>query len=174
MNEETTRQRMVYDTYFNYVYAISRRILRDCGSTEDVEECVIDTFAEVLPRLPEIREDAVRAYLGTAAKHRALNMARALSRQRSRSVPMDSIAELSAPQTVEEHAEDAQLRTLLLQKIAELGEPDMTILIQKYYYDCDAKEIARRTGLSAAAVRQRCSRAIKRLKEELSDWDLQA
>ena len=64
------------------------------------------------------------------------------------------------------------LRQLLLRKITELGEPDTSILIQKYYYDRNSREIAKLTGLTPAAVRQRCTRAVKRLKQEFSGWEL--
>ncbi len=172
MTEDAMRQRAVYDEYFNYVYAIVLRILHDCGSAEDAEECVIDTFAEVLPRLHEIQEQSLKAYLGTTARHKALNAARVLRRENSRNVPMDSVQELTAPQIVEEAAEENQLRQLLLRKITELGEPDTSILIQKYYYGRNSREIAKLTGLTPAAVRQRCTRAVKHLKQELSGWEL--
>ncbi|MBQ3947049.1 MAG: sigma-70 family RNA polymerase sigma factor [Ruminococcus sp.] len=53
----------------------------------------------------------------------------------------------------------------------ELGEPDSIIIIQKYYYERNAKEIGRLIGMNAAAVRMRCTRAIKKLRSLLSDID---
>ena len=171
-NSPETGNRALFDQYFNYVYAIVCRILGSCGTPEDVEECVADTFAEVLFRLEGINADSLKAYLGTTAKHKALNACRTLSVQNRRTVPMESVEELPSEQQVEQAAEDAHLRRMLLDSIKSLGEPDSSIVIQKYYYNRKSAEIAEITGLTPAAVRKRCSRAVKRLRQELSEFDL--
>ena len=45
------------------------------------------------------------------------------------------MAELVSDFSVDERVDSSELRRLLLQKIKELGEPDSTILIQKFYYN---------------------------------------
>ncbi len=167
-----TGHRALYDQYINYVYSIVYHTLISCGSHEDVEECVADTFAEVIFRIEDIREDSLKAYIGTTARHKALNAMRTLNLQKKQNVSMESIEELPSEQTVEVSTEYAELRRLLLQKITALGEPDSSILIQKYYYNRKSGEIAKIVGLTPAAVRKRCSRAVKRLKQELSEFHL--
>lgn len=164
--------RALYDQYFNYVYSIVYHTLINCGSHEDVEECVADTFAEVIFRFEDIRMDSLKAYIGTTARHKALNTLRTLYPQKMRNVSFDSIGDLPSGQQVEESAEDAELRRILLQKIEDLGEPDSSILIQKYYYNRKSGDIAKIVGLSPTAVRKRCSRVVKRLKQELSELQL--
>ena len=56
----------------------------------------------------------------------------------------------------------------MLDKIEELGEPDSTIIIQKFYYNRTSTEIAKMLSMNSAAVRMRCTRALKRLKTELT------
>ena len=48
--------------------------------------------------------------------------------------------------------------------IKELGEPDSTIIIQQYYYNRTAKEIAESISMTSAAVQKRSSRAKQKLK----------
>ena len=40
--------RALFDQYYNYVYAIALRILRGTVPMSDIEECVIDTFVNVM------------------------------------------------------------------------------------------------------------------------------
>ena len=72
-----------------------------------------------------------------------------------------------AEDNVARSAEESELRRLRYEKVDELGEPDSTIIIQKYYFGRSSKEIADIVELSADNVRVRCSRAIKRLKDML-------
>ncbi len=171
-NTPETGNRALFDRYFNYVYAIVSRTIGTQGSHEDVEECVADTFAEVLLRLDTIQTDSLKAYLGTTARHKALNACRILQKQNRNTVPIETAAELPSEQQIEEEAEDAQLRRILLDSIRTLGEPDSSIVIQKYFYNRKSSEIAKITGLTPATVRKRCSRAVKRLRQELSELEL--
>ena len=48
--------RVVFDEYCNYVYVIAATKLKNCGTTEDIEECVSDVFTEVFKRINYIGE----------------------------------------------------------------------------------------------------------------------
>ena len=77
--------------------------------------------------------------------------------------------ELVSDFSVDERVDRSELRRLLLNKIDELGEPDSTILIQKFYYNRKSSEIANDMSMSDASVRTRCSRAIARLRTKLAE-----
>lgn len=162
-------QRALYDAYANYVYAIIFRILHSCGSREDVEDCLVETFTEVISHLPELDSTHLKAYIGQAARNRAANYYRTLTKRQQYTTPLETAPEQSVSH-VQEDMEHRELQKLLLQSIAELGEPDATILIQKYYYGRRMKEIAHMVGLSPNAAQVRCSRALKRLRTALADW----
>ena len=57
---------------------------------------------------------------------------------------------------------DVQLT--LIQLIKELGEPDSTIILHKYYYDRSSGEIAKLLNMKATNVRMRCKRALEKLR----------
>ena len=80
--------------------------------------------------------------------------------------------ELESGQDVEKDTDDSQRREVILKLISELGEPDSTIIIQKYYYGRSAKEIAEIVPLTPENIRVRSGRAVKRLKNMLEKADI--
>ena len=54
----------LYKQYSQYIYAIVFRILRDCGSREDVEDCFAETFAEIIRRFDNIHGTTLKSYIG--------------------------------------------------------------------------------------------------------------
>lgn len=157
----------LYHQYAQYLYAIIFRILRDCGTREDVEDCFAEVFAEIVQHQSAIRGDNLKAYIGRAARNRALNYARSL--QRHNTIPLESIPEPEI-QHVQEDLETQERNKRLLEEIRALGEPDATIIVQKYYFDRSMREIAAMTGLSPHAAQVRCGRALKKLRRQLEDW----
>lgn len=164
-------ERTLFEEYYSYVYAIAFRKISGTGTREDVEECVIDVFLEVLQRFPGIREGSLKAYIGTTAKNKALNVCRALSAKSRQTESIDDVNGLAlvSGQDVAASAEQAELSRRLFGCIRDLGEPDAAIIIHKFFYGRSAGEIARILGTNPAQIRNRCSRALKRLRTALSD-----
>lgn len=161
--------RELFDTYYNYVCAVVTNILRSTASPEDIDECIIDVFASVIPRIEASTESNIKAYIGTAAKHRAISMQRSLISGNSKVVPdgEDMLSELPSGEDIAENAEKNAAAQVLLREVAALGEPDSTIIIQKYFYCRNSREIAGMVGMTPPAVRLRCSRALKKLRNRL-------
>lgn len=157
--------------YGRYVYAIVYNKLRSCGSNEDIEECVSDVFADIFLKceLDLTSENDIKSLIGTVAKRNAIDSFRSLTARASHFSDTDEedMLELAGDFSVDEHVDRSELRRILLDKIDELGEPDSTILIQKFYYNRNSKEIAKSVSMTAMAVRTRCSRAIDRLRKKL-------
>ena len=167
---QETGCRALYDTYFHYVYAIVHHILHGYAGREDVEECVMDVFLDVIQHYDPEHEGSVKAYVGTTAKRRAIDRCRQFSSRQQHTILMESeqISGLPAPDGVEDAVERWEQSRILMECIQTLGEPDASILIQKYFYERNSAEIGRIVGLAPTAVRMRCSRAMKRLKTELT------
>ena len=159
----------LYQQYAQYIYAIIFRILRDCGTREDVEDCFAEVFAEIVQHYSNIQGESLKAYIGQAARNKALDYAHSLYEQRLHLVPIESVPEPSED-SVQTSAEQQERDRILLQKIKSLGEPDATILVQKYYFKRKMRDIARMVGLSTNTAQKRCVRALKKLREELKDW----
>ena len=165
--------RAVFDKYCNYVYTIAFSILKGCGSREDVEECVSDVFMKIYKLLDEETgfSDNFKAFIGAVARNTAIDAFRKISTRTSRTVYIDddTVNEFRDNEDITENTERKEQSSIILGKIKELGDPDSTIIIQQYYYNRTAKEIAKSISMSAAAVQKRSSRAKQKLRILLTE-----
>lgn len=163
--------RSLFQHYNGYVYAIVWDHIRSVGTHEDADECVSDVFTEVFLQFDKIEEGKLQSYIRTIAKRKAIDCFRRLSAKPPSSSldDEDEAIQAASDDDVEQEHERAALRQVLLDKIRLLGEPDTTIVMMKYFYDCKSDEIARVVHLNHATVRQRLHRAMKRLQELLAD-----
>lgn len=172
MHKDSERgSRVLFDSYYHYVCAIVFRTVSGTGTREDAEECVIDVFLEAIQHFEEIQPGSLKAYIGTVAKNKALNTCRYLSAKSRQTVSLDSeeLSRLDSGQDVQTSAEQSEQTEKLLKIISELGEPDASIIIQKYFLDRNSIEIARILHMNPVTVRSRASRALKYLKKKLSE-----
>ena len=157
--------------YGRYVYAIVYNKLRCCGTNEDIEECVSDVFADVFMKceFDISSENDIKYLIATIAKRKAIDSFRKLTVTVSHTTEIDEddMKELISDFSVDEHVNRSELRRILLDKIDELGDPDSSILIQKFYYNRSSKEIAQNLSMTAGTVRQRCARAMDKLRTKL-------
>ncbi len=132
----------------------------------DTEECVIDVFTEIMQNFDTIQHGSLKAYIATVAHNKAINASRSLSAKSKRTISMDddNFGELPSNQDIQENFEQSELSRKLLECINELGEPDSTIIIQKYFFDRNSIEIARILKMNPITVRSRTARAIRKLK----------
>ena len=163
-------QKTLFNEYLSYVYAIVYNKLRSCGSREDMEECVGDVFSAVFISYDRngCFDGDMKGFIGTIASRTAIQMYRRLVRRSDTVYIEDETTEIADSQQVENITERSDMRSTLLRLIKSLGEPDSDIIIQKYYYNMNSKEIVNKNSMSPEAVRMRCSRALKKLKELLT------
>lgn len=162
--------RQVFEQYHGYAYAIVCRTLAGAGSVKDAEDCIVDVFADVIMHFDTGVEGSLRAYIGTTARNKALNLKRLQSSSRRSRISDDEVLEIpDKAVNIEKKAENTELLNIVMDRIDKLGEPDSSIIISKYIYGRSSNETASFLGMSAANVRMRLSRAMKRLKGELDD-----
>ncbi len=165
---------ILINEYGNYVYTVVWDKLRNCASREDVEECVSDIFAEIFLHCNPDSEGSLKGYIGTVARRMAINRFYQISGKSYRTFSLEekNILEIPADITPEQEYERTELRKILLEKIHQLGEPDASIIIQKYYYLRNSGEIAKSLSISPANVRMRLTRAVRKLKALLKEEDI--
>lgn len=166
-------RRALFDEYCGYVYAICANKLKGCGTSEDIDECLNDTFAAVFRYLDSSRghDGDLKGIIGTIARRTAIDYFRRLSQKTGRTVSIDEegFRQLPSGISVAEEAERSALSKAVLDCIDALGKPDSSIIVYFYYYGKNTKQIASLVGLSDSAVQQRLSRARKKLKKLLSE-----
>ena len=165
--------RAIFDNYCNFVYAIVMNVLRNCGSREDIDDCVSDVFMKIYKRIDKNNEFSgdLKGFIGTISRNTAIDAYRKISQKNMRSISIDdeNTEEFSTNERLVENTEKKEMSRIILKKIKELGEPDSTIIIQQYYYNRTAKEISQNISMTAAAVQKRSSRARHRLKALLTE-----
>lgn len=163
----------IFDEYYRYVYAIAFSRLKNCASDMDAEDCVSEIFADLFVYLDthEVDDESLKKVISAIAGNKSVDMFRKLSVRNRRNISTEEydIHEVASPENTEEKIEKKETGRTLLGLILSLGHPDSDIVMQKYYYNRKSKEIAVITGLTPAAVRKRCSRAMKTLKEMIKN-----
>ena len=87
-------------------------------------------------------------------------------------VEFEEAAELESSDNTEEMVDNKDTRSKLLQCVELLGEPDSVIIMHKYFFMKNSKEISKMVSMSPEAVRMRSSRALVKLREKLTEMNI--
>lgn len=168
-NSPPEGHKAIIKEYGKYVYTIVFNHLRNCGTKEDIEECVSDIFAEFLINFQnsEFYSGDLRASIGTLAKRRSINSYNQLSIKNKKRSELD--VNTADSTDIAKAFEKKELQRTILDCIKQLGKPDSDIIILKYYYGLSAREIAKQLSMSAENVQKRSERAVRKLEKLLSD-----
>jgi RNA polymerase sigma-70 factor, ECF subfamily len=142
---------------------LGRFLVQMVGDRALAEDLLQDTFIDALRHQARWgASGSPRAWLFGIARHRALA---ALRRRRRLSGVLKRLA-ASTPSQVDDDSEVVALRDLLAR---HLDAEDRALVLLRYLHGFDASELAAITGRSPEAVRQRLSRAKKRLLAAATD-----
>ncbi len=163
-------QRQIYDKYCGYVYTVAASYLKSCGSTEDIEDCLVETFTDFFRMLKSKKyaDTEIKSILSVIAKRKAVSRFRSISRKQNRTVYIDDYeTELFSEENIAENSESSELQHTVIQCIYKLKKPDPEIIIQHYYYGKSLGKIAENLKMTESAVQKRIQRARKNLKKML-------
>ena len=158
----------VITKYAKLLWSVAGAVLHNIGSTQDVEECVADTFIYLWehPEKYNPQRGKLKTWLSIVARTQALNRYREISKRNTISLEdTDFIAQLG----VVDNILKAETRRSLLAAVNALGEPDREILIRRYYYDQKPREIAYALDMSVKQVDNRLYQTKLKLRELLSN-----
>ncbi|WP_019679476.1 RNA polymerase sigma factor [Ruminococcus flavefaciens] len=165
--------RLIFDEYYNYVYTIVFNRLRSFASPEDIDECISDVFSDIFMKYdPDTSYNGnIKGFVAAISQNRSIDMFRKLKAPHRKIFSLDSeeANQIPSEEKVDETVEKAESSHALLDTVKALGEPDSTIIMQKYYYGRSSSEIADIVSMKPDAVRKRLSRAIKRLRSLISE-----
>lgn len=137
------------------------RLLRLCvlltGRQDGGEDLVQDTFVRVAPRLHELTNQDLAAYLRTTALNLWRNQLRRSAIERRR-----------APRGLRREEISFEDRDLLWQAIRNLPPRQRACVVLRYYEDLSERDTASLMGCSVGTVKSQTSRAIRRLRREVA------
>ena len=152
--------------HLGFVYQAARRRLG--GDAHRAEEAALAVFADLARKAPSLlgRPVVLAAWLHKAAMHATARILRAEQRRRRweglfAAMPMNE----NAP---DEAMDMARLRPVLDSALGELGEPDRSAVLLRFFEQCAYAEIGERLTLSEEAARRRVERALEKLRRGLA------
>ena len=154
--------------YSKLLWSVSGAILNNIGATQDVEECVADTFIYLWehPDKYDPGRGRLKTWLSIVARTQAVNRCREIAKRNT--VPLEETDFINHIGIVDDILKEETRRTLLA-AINALGEPDREILIRRYYYEQKPKEIALALDMSVKQIDNRLYQTKLKLREVLSN-----
>lgn len=158
----------VIKKYSKLLWSVSGAILNNIGATQDVEECVADTFIYLWehPDKYDPGRGRLKTWLSIVARTQAVNRCREIAKRNT--VPLEETDFINHIGIVDDILKEETRRTLLA-AINALGEPDCEILIRRYYYEQKPKEIALALDMSVKQIDNRLYQTKLKLREVLSN-----
>ncbi|MBE7092901.1 MAG: sigma-70 family RNA polymerase sigma factor [Clostridiales bacterium] len=156
--------------YAGLVYAVVKgKYTGSCYVSTDFEDCVADVFSEFYTELAKYdpKISSIKSYLCVLARYHAIDVARKRVRQRGDFSldDEDSLLQIADNFTIEGDIAEDEIRHEVLSAVKELGEPDSSIIIRKYYFGESSKDIADALKLTVSNVDTRTHRALNKLRK---------
>ena len=160
------------DCYSALVYSIVYGKLGKMFSSDDIEEFVGFVFSRIYEKRGEIdfSRGTLKGYIATVSARMSIDeYRRQVSRIRTEPIT-DEIADgTSGKGNIEDEIERSINEKALTEALKHIGAKDRDLLIRRYYYNQSSVQIAGELHMSDAAVRMRISRALKKLRQHLSE-----
>ena len=129
-----------------------------CLRSDLAEDIVQEAFVRVLPKLDQISDEAIGAYLRASVVNLWKNRIRRLSIERRH---LDR-ANLPTPHGEDVHLDD---RDWIWRLLSLLPDRQRACVVLRFYEDLPEREVARILGCSVGTVKSHTSRALRRLEE---------
>ena len=160
--------------YGRYCHRIAYNI---CGTDQDAEECVNDTWFRAWNRMPTERPAVLSAFLGCITRNLALNRIRANNRQKRGGgeavLALDELAECVSGGTDPERAlEEKELAEAIGRFVAGLPETEKKVFVLRYWYLAPLADVGERLQFSQGKVKSILFRTRKKLRAFLQEEGL--
>ena len=155
--------------YGRYCHTIAYNI---CGTDEDAEECVNDTWFRAWNLMPDQRPTILSAFLGRITRNFAINLIKAQNRIKRGGgeavYALDELEECIPGGTNPELAlEGKELAKAIGRFVSGLPKTEKKVFVLRYWYVAPIDDIAEKLGCRPGSVKTRLYRLRLRLQGEL-------
>ena len=155
--------------YGRYCHSIAYNI---CGTDEDAEECVNDTWLRAWNLMPDQRPAVLSAFLGRITRNFAINCFKAKTRLKrgggEAALALDELEECIPGGTEPERVlEEKELEEAIGRFVAALPKTEKTVFVLRYFYLTPVDEIAEKLHFSSGKVKSMLFRSRKKLRSAL-------
>ena len=160
--------------YGRYCHTIAYNI---CGTDEDAEECVNDTWLRAWNLMPDQRPGILSAFLGRITRNLAIDCIKAkhrIKRGGSEAVlALDELEECIPGGTDPEHIlEQKELEKAMGRFVAELPQTEKMIFILRYWHIASIDELAEKLHFSKGKIKSSLFRTRRKLRAYLQEEGL--
>lgn len=170
--EATPQPRELESLFREHHEHVFRTAYRITGSASDAEDVLQTVFLRLIKSSEGIdAAESQKGYLLRAAVNASLDLMR--SHTRSKSVAIEDVEyDLTdnARMSPEASAEDRELRKLIQEAVARLGERAAEVFVLRYFEGHDNREIAEMLGTSQMVVAVTLHRARSRMRKEIGEY----
>ena len=164
--------RAISETEKKYGAYCHRLAYSICGSEQDAEECVNDTWLRAWNAMPTERPRILSAFLGCLTRNAAIGRYREKHRRKrgggETALALDELSECLADGTdLEDEIQKRELARLIGAFVSDLKETEQLVFTARYYYLTPVNQIAARLGLSESKVKSMLFRLRGRLRRQL-------
>lgn len=165
-NEDAIMQSNI--KYGVYCRAVAGQIL---FATEDVDECISDTWLAAWNAMPPQRPAVLRTFLGRLSRNLAINrqMKNAAQKRGGGEVvlALEELKECAVPDETVLAVETAELGRAIDRFLRTLPEKDCNLFLRRYWYLDSVDAVAERCGMRPSAVKVRLHRTREKLRSYL-------
>lgn len=164
-NEQTIC--FIMERYAKLLWTVADAVLKNVGTSQDVEECVADVFIQLWqhPDQYDPKRGTLKSWLCIVARSRALDRFRELSR--CNTVSIDDVM-LIGRMGVHDYIIQEENKKEVADALSKLSLVDREILIRRYYYDQKPREISLAMSLSVKEINNHLYRSKQKLREAVS------
>ncbi len=158
------------DKYGRLCHFIAYNILH---SEEDTEECVNDTYLKLWNSIPPTRPENLGAYTARITRNLSLDRYREMVAQKrgsyAESLPTEEL-EWCISESTPSPEEEMIMKECINTFLASLDKSKRIVFIQRYFYMCEIKEIAKKNALSESNVKAILSRLRVKFRKHLERY----
>lgn len=149
--------------------AVYRQLIRVCGNREDAEDVLVEALLKAFQRLDQLRDvTAFRPWLAQIARRVCWQL-----KEREALAPLlqlsameqDGVTIPSGEPGIESQVELRRLKDLLMEAVRRLPEEPRAVFELRDLDELSGEEVARKLGISLAAMKSRLHRARKQVRE---------
>ena len=160
--------------YGRYCHSIAYHI---CGTDEDAEECVNDTWFRAWNLMPDKRPAVLSVFLGGITRNFALDLIKAKNRKKRGGgeafLALDELTECIPDKTdPEQEFEDKELEAAIGRFVAGLPEIEKRVFVLRYWYLTPVAQIAGKMDFSLSKTKSILFRTRRKLKTYLTEEGL--
>ena len=160
--------------YGRYCHTIAYNI---CGTEEDAEECVSDTWFRAWNLMPDQRPAVLSAFLGRITRTIAIDCIRAKKRLKRGGgeavLALDELEECIPGGTDPEHVlEEKELEAAIGRFVSKLPQAEKTIFVLRYWHVLSIDEISEKLQSGRGRIKSSLFRTRRKLRAYLQEEGL--